>query len=271
MSTLHAGGALVWRMSPTGLQVLLIHRPDFDDWSWPKGKPKKKEPMAVCAAREVEEETGVRVVLGVPLPAVTYDLSTGQEKVNHYWAARALGSSPLRYPRDPVTPAKESEVDEVRWVDVLSAWTMLTRRADREPLKALIDAHADGHLNTTPVLITGSREADGEKKRHRFEQLCSVFGVTVAPRHSYLHQAQVNPQQIKKVVDSSLRDTFHTSLLVANPSGLPTVINALKDRARKRLRHLVTSPGAKQVLTAHVKPRPGKKNPRIVSFELHDL
>ena len=56
-----AAGALVWRIRGGKLQVLLVHRPSYDDWSWPKGKPTQGEHLTVCAVREVEEETGYRL------------------------------------------------------------------------------------------------------------------------------------------------------------------------------------------------------------------
>src|SRR5699024_4347856 len=58
----HAAGAVVWREHRDRLEVLLIHRPRYDDWSWPKGKPRKKETLPGCAVREIAEETGIEVV-----------------------------------------------------------------------------------------------------------------------------------------------------------------------------------------------------------------
>src|SRR5699024_8625188 len=73
-----AAGAIVWRVAGRRLEVLLIHRPRYDDWSWPKGKlDGAHEPLAMCAVREVQEETGVAVRLGAKLPTVKYKLGTG--------------------------------------------------------------------------------------------------------------------------------------------------------------------------------------------------
>ena len=65
-----ASGALIWRMRDGALEVLIIHRPRYDDWSWPKGKQDPGESLAETAIREIREEVGLQVVLGVPL-AVT--------------------------------------------------------------------------------------------------------------------------------------------------------------------------------------------------------
>src|SRR5690625_6831004 len=77
-----AAGAVVWRVVGRRLEVLLIHRPRYDDWSWPKGKlDSKDEPLPLCAVREVQEETGVPVLLGAKLPTVRYKLPGGAKKV----------------------------------------------------------------------------------------------------------------------------------------------------------------------------------------------
>src|SRR6185312_1207066 len=73
----HAAGVLCWRRTREGLQVLLVHRPRYDDWSWPKGKVQDDEPLAVTAVREAAEETGLDVVLGRPLGDVRYRLPDG--------------------------------------------------------------------------------------------------------------------------------------------------------------------------------------------------
>src|SRR5690625_7244597 len=83
-----AAGAVVWRVVGRRLEVLLIHRPRYDDWSWPKGKlDSKDEPLPLCAVREVQEETGVPVLLGAKLPTVRYKLPGGAKKVCHFMAA----------------------------------------------------------------------------------------------------------------------------------------------------------------------------------------
>ncbi len=152
--TIHAAGAVVWRQRGRALDVLLIHRPAYGDWSWPKGKPTKRETLPACAIREVKEETGVEVVLGAPLPSVRYSLGNGKRKVNWYWAAQPADSSIPAQARPEVTPAPLSEVDEAVWVDAVTALTMLTRRSDREPLKALLDLYADEQLRTWAVFVT---------------------------------------------------------------------------------------------------------------------
>lgn len=159
----HAAGAVVWRLAGRTLEVLLVHRPKYDDWSWPKGKIETGETLPVCAVREVAEETGVVVALGQPLPLVRYRLPDGRAKVCHYWSARALDhDSAAAQARGGVPPCDPREVDEVRWVPAAEARGMLTERSDRAPLDALVDLYEDGHLATHALLVL--RHARAKKR-----------------------------------------------------------------------------------------------------------
>ncbi|WP_210769002.1 NUDIX hydrolase [Ruania alkalisoli] len=154
----HAAGALVWRVVGRRLEVLLIHRPRYDDWSWPKGKlDSAMESLPMCAVREVQEETGIPVVLGLPLPTVNYRLASGQQKVCHYWAATPADVDGVDVPalnaREKIKPAPKHEVDEARWVEARKARKMLTRADDVEPLGALIDLWDDGLLRTWTLIV----------------------------------------------------------------------------------------------------------------------
>jgi len=121
-----AAGAVVW--SP-GRQVLLVHRPRYDDWSFPKGKLDPGESAPAAAVREVHEETGVRVRLGPPLPDQAYVVAAGI-KVVHYWVGWALAD-------DDVSDYRPNqEVDEVAWVDCDLAERRLTYPHDRATLAA---------------------------------------------------------------------------------------------------------------------------------------
>nr|WP_100349877.1 NUDIX hydrolase [Luteimicrobium subarcticum] len=152
---IESAGALVWRERKGRLQVLLVHRPRYDDWSWPKGKVDPGETQAVTAVREVMEETGVHVVLGTPLPGLQYLVPDGRVKRVHYWAAtpakhRHEAALAARFPVAPVDPA---EIDESRWLDVDDAAEALTRQADRQPLVALVREHEHERLVTRPLVV----------------------------------------------------------------------------------------------------------------------
>src|SRR5690606_34463650 len=134
-------GALVWRRRDGELQVQLVHRPRYDDWSWPKGKVETGESLPGTAVREVAEETGRQIVLGRPLPGLQYLTPDGSVKRVHYWAARRArkkhDAESLRA-RVPVAPVDRTEVDRTVWLPVAEAARRLTRSSDRGPLESLV-------------------------------------------------------------------------------------------------------------------------------------
>jgi 8-oxo-(d)GTP phosphatase len=154
-AVVQAAGALVWRVRTGRLQVALVHRPRYRDWSWPKGKLDPGETIVEAAWREVAEETTHDVVLGIPLPGLEYRISDGRIKRVHYWAAQVAGrldAAALRA-RPPVPRASMAEIDQVRWFDVDTAAARLTRPEDAAPLVALVDAHRKGRLDTRALVV----------------------------------------------------------------------------------------------------------------------
>ena len=148
-----AAGAIIWRERKGKLEVLVIHRPRYDDWSWPKGKLDAGETPPVAAVREVAEETGLHVTLGVPLPMLRYPNGNGRRKEVYYWAATVLpDDSPARAAR-PDVPRSVNEVDDMRWLSVEKAAKALTRKSDRTPLKALVKLHESRELRSRAVVV----------------------------------------------------------------------------------------------------------------------
>ncbi|MFF2031853.1 NUDIX domain-containing protein [Arthrobacter sp. NPDC058192] len=147
-----AAGAIPWRLNSANkdeLEVLLIHRPRYDDWSWPKGKIDPGETIPECAVREVEEEIGLAAPLGIPLPPIHYHVAAGL-KVVHYWAVDVDGAALLPDGR---------EVDSVMWCAPEKAARLLSNPGDVEPLQHLADAHARGELETWPLLVVRHAKA----------------------------------------------------------------------------------------------------------------
>ncbi len=140
-----AAGVVCWREGADGLEVLLVHRPSYDDWSFPKGKLHDGELLPQCALRELAEETGVEAVLGRPLPGTSYQLSTGELKQVSYWVGRVRGTG-----RPTAAP---TEVDQARWVRLGQARELLTAEVDRVPLDALAGWAEQGELATWPVIV----------------------------------------------------------------------------------------------------------------------
>jgi 8-oxo-dGTP diphosphatase len=108
--------------------VLLVHRPAYDDWSFPKGKLDRGELSPVAAVREVGEETGIRVRLGAPLARQTYPNGRGS-KVVDYWVGRVVGDA------DVSGYLVNAEIDEVDWVPVDKAEKRLSYSRDRATLR----------------------------------------------------------------------------------------------------------------------------------------
>ena len=103
-------------------EVAVIHRPEYDDWSLPKGKLDSDEDWEEAALREVAEETGIRCRLGRELPSAVYRDHRGRPKLVRYW---------LMEPVEDVGFAPNDEVDELRWLALPAAAALLTYEHDR--------------------------------------------------------------------------------------------------------------------------------------------
>lgn len=158
-----AAGALCWRLHKGELEVLLIHRPRYDDWSFPKGKLDEDETLPECAVREVAEEIGLKVRLGVPLPVTRYDVAkngTSRPKEVWYWAAEVKEGKPK--------PDGE-ETDEFRWVSSEEAAELLTNEGDTKPLAELLRLHHERLLHTTPFIVLRHAKAKPRSSWSRAE------------------------------------------------------------------------------------------------------
>jgi 8-oxo-dGTP diphosphatase len=144
-----AAGAVVWRPGTRGAEIALVHRPRYDDWSYPKGKCERDEHVLLAAVREVEEETGLRIVLGRQLSPVLYR-SGGRPKRVDYWIARCVGSAGF---------VPGNEVDEVAWLPVAQARKRLSYERDL----VLLEEFSAGPVRTSPVILL--RHATAGRKR----------------------------------------------------------------------------------------------------------
>lgn len=149
-----AAGAVLWRRSGRGLEVALIHRPRYDDWSFPKGKRKAGEHVLETALREVTEETGIRPVLGRPLPTARYQAG-GRPKRVDYWAARPAPGTDLL---SSGTFRVNSEVDNLRWLGVAEARGRLSYPRD----VAMLDEFAAAPPDTVAFAFLRHASAAGK-------------------------------------------------------------------------------------------------------------
>lgn len=164
--------------------VLLVHRPKYDDWSFPKGKLDPGERAAAAAVREVEEETGLRVRLGPPLASQRYPVRAGMKTVV-YWTGRPTDSV------DVSTYEPNAEIDGVQWVTEEEAREQLTYEHDvttldealsvRQRTRAFVVlrhgvAHArkswTGDDRRRPLVAGGLRQAE------RLAPVLAAYGVT---------------------------------------------------------------------------------------------
>ncbi|HEX7739739.1 MAG TPA: NUDIX hydrolase [Marmoricola sp.] len=249
-----AAGAVVTRRG--GREVLLVHRPKYDDWSFPKGKAEPGEHVTTTAVREVEEETGLRIVLGMPLPTQAYLVASGRPKVVHYWVARARGD-------DDVSGYRvNSEIDDVRWVDLDEARRMLSYLDDVELLEEfgqhpkrtralVVVRHAtavprkkwDGPDPERPLTPTGRAQAAGIAPvlaAYRVRAVLTSPSLrcvdTISPfarghnatvgTESGLSEEGVDPPQIAAVLDRLLATASSTAVCTHRPV-LPLVLSHL--------------------------------------------
>ena len=152
----YAAGAVLWRpgdddAAESDVEIAVIHRPRYDDWSLPKGKVDPGETAPVAAVREVCEETGQHAILGRRLVMVSYPIDQGVKKV-YYWSARATGGE--------FVPG--NEVDRMLWLPIAEAMQKLDYAPDRKVLRHFNKKPADTH--TVLVIRHGTA---GRKSRFR--------------------------------------------------------------------------------------------------------
>jgi 8-oxo-dGTP diphosphatase len=122
LEVVRAAGGLVWRQGPgRGVEIVLVHRPKYDDWTFPKGKLEPGEDEVAAAIREVEEETGLRCEPGAEVGTTSYVDSKGRPKTVLYFEMTPVGG----------TLAPAHEVDDARWISAEEAPKVLSYEHDR--------------------------------------------------------------------------------------------------------------------------------------------
>jgi 8-oxo-dGTP diphosphatase len=152
-AVVRAAGCVVWRLGDSEPEVLLVHRPRYDDWSFPKGKLDPGEGTLAAAVREVHEETGLTVRIGPRLPDQYYVIDNGQPKTVAYWAAQPPDDA------DVSSYRRNAEVDDLRWIPLSAARAVLTHPRDAE----LLDSFAVSGFQSAPLLVVRHGQARSRK------------------------------------------------------------------------------------------------------------
>lgn len=147
-TAVYAAGGIVWRLVDGKLKVLLIHRTQYRDVTLPKGKVDPGEMLAETAAREIHEETGIRVNLGAPIGVSRYRLPSKRTKIVHYWAAEATDAA-IR--ASAFVPNKE--IAALEWVSPKKARSRLSYPVDVEILETFLRLVDEGVLQTFPIIV----------------------------------------------------------------------------------------------------------------------
>ena len=295
-----AAGAICWRERDGGFEVLIIHRPKYDDWSWPKGKQDRGESIPETAVRELCEEVGLEVTLGPPLTTTTYTVSKRRKDV-YYWAAQI----------DPAARAvpDDGEVDRLEWVSPAKARKMLTNPTDTAPLDRLLELREAKDLRTRQIVVVRHAKAKPRSSWSRAEgerplaatgrrQALAVgnllacwrparvisspwmrcmqtvagyaqrFSIPVKEKNRLTEAAHSRkPEKVTRLVHT-LFDSNQSVVLCTHRPVLPTVLEALGKHCPKQLRSQLPAkdpyltPGEMIVLNVSLKHRD-----RVISIE----
>ncbi|HEY4226109.1 MAG TPA: NUDIX domain-containing protein [Pseudolysinimonas sp.] len=142
-----AAGAVCWRETKKGVQILLVYRTQHRDTSLPKGKVDPGETLPETAVREIAEETGLVVGLGTPLGTVEYQLPNGRDKIVYYWAAE-VGELSLANS----TFAANDEIESLHWMSLAEARTKLSYPHDVDVVERFAALHEQGRVRTFAII-----------------------------------------------------------------------------------------------------------------------
>ncbi|PTT17330.1 DNA mismatch repair protein MutT [Microbacterium sp. HMWF026] len=211
-TAVYAAGGVVWRLVEGKLRILLIHRTKYRDLTLPKGKVDPGETLAETAVREIREETGIRVALGVPVGVSRYRMPNGRTKIVHYWAAEATDAAVRT---SSFVPNKE--VAAIEWVSLKKARKHLSYPVDIEILDEFCRVVDEGALPTFPIVVL--RHA---KARAREEWEGSDTARPLTPRGRRQAQAIVGPLLafgVRRVISSPAERCVRTATPIAQAIG----------------------------------------------------
>ncbi len=304
--TVFAAGALCWREVDGQLLIAIIHRKRYGDWSWPKGKVDPGESLPQAAVREIREETGLKVKLGVHLGTQKYMLQNGAAKEVHYWAAKVSDKSLAESTFKP-----DEEVERIEWKTPKEIDDLLSYEQDKEFLVKLVDLHSKGLLQTKPFILLRHAKATprgqwpkdeahrpllplGEEQAKAIVPILAAYGIkkvvsspwarcanTVMPyvrkkglklieRGQLTEFGNANGQQRTAKTVEKLLATGSAAVLCSHRPALPTILDTISKNAtpaQEILIHEARALEPGQMLVVHLTKGEGSKR-RIVGLEI---
>lgn len=275
--TIFAAGVVCWRDQKGKLEVLLVNRAKYNDWSFPKGKQDPGESLAETAVREMLEETGISLRLGRKLSSAHYKVSNGEKKIVEYWASKIKARA---WKKTDFSP--NEEISKLKWFGVDDAAEKLTYEHDVELLQEVSALYKKNELETRALILLRHAKAtartnwsgaeakrpllpEGKQQSKKLVRLLSAFGPkrlitspwtrcehTVLPyatatNQTLIYRSQLteltsalSPRKTIKVVED-LFEAKKSALICTHRPALPTILKTLANRANPEVRDAIAA------------------------------
>lgn len=301
--TIHAAGIICWRETKGSIEVLLVHRPKYTDWTFPKGKQDPGEYLPETAVREMREETGISLKLGRPIAQISYSIENNEEKIVHYWSSKA---------REKAWKKKKfranDEISEISWEKAEAAMSKLSYKHDQDLLSDVIKLHKAKELETRALILLRHAQAtprtewkgqeakrpllpEGKQQAKRLVGLLSAFGPkrvvtspwkrceqTIEPyakagKKKIIERSQLTELSSKlsprktKVAVEALFDQSKSALLCSHRPALPTITQTLAANAKASIKDEILAATTLSPAEFVVLRMTMGKNPKFVAIE----
>jgi 8-oxo-dGTP diphosphatase len=301
--TIYAAGVICWREQKGELEVLLVHREKYKDWSFPKGKQDPGEMLPETAVREMEEETGVRLKLGRKLSVMKYQVPSGEDKEVHYWASKL---KPKAWKEAKFKP--NDEIAKLDWVTADKAKKSLSYEHDKDLLGELVQLWKNQELETRALILLRHAKAtprsdwsgeeakrpllpEGKKQSKRLVRLLGAYSPkrlvtspwarchqTVEPYAKSCKRTLISRSQLTELSNAlSPRKTIHavealfdetkSALICSHRPALPTITETLATRAEEGIREQILDAKTLQPAEFVVLRLSMGKKPKFVALE----
>ena len=240
IATIKAAGTVVWRRNREDeIEVLLIHRPKYGDWSFPKGKAEIGETSSTTAYRETIEETGARVKISRYLGKIEYENSEGIKSVD-YWSAKYL---------ETIGQPDLNEVDEIKWLQLKAAEKWLSNNGDIEIIQRFrkIDLDAKVLILLRHAKAISRNEWNGEDEDRPLSEIgekeaellvSNLIPFQIAEIHSSIATRcykTVDPLARKLGINYFLTDSLSEDVYQKKPNRVMKYIDRLLDNSQSTL------------------------------------